>query len=351
VSAALAAAVLAGLVAAQTAPSTPTTTGTGTGTGTKTETPTPTAAPALSPAAPRAVHTRLEGAAQPRLGEPFDYEIEIRHATAERYLPPAKAELAPFDAEPLGCKSVTVPGGAGDSLTTCGWRLRVFELGPHDVPALTFEAATPDGPRALVVPGPRVEAAGLIDPAAPPDQLQLRPPAPPVPLLVRSWRLVWWAAGLLAAALAAFLLVRWWRRRARAAAEPPAPLLPHEAFARRLAALEADRLPEQGRAREFFFRLSEAVRAYVGALTGVNALDLTTGELLDALAAAGDPRLDLGRLRDFCEDADLVKFARFPAGGYECEAGLRFARELLDRTRPAAVPTPTPAQDAPGARP
>ena len=349
-SAALAAAVLASVVAAgpaAPAPATPTPLSTATSTPAA-----PPPAPGLPPAAPRAVHTRL-GAAQPRLGEPFDYQVEIRHATAERYQPPAKVDLAPFDAEPLGCASVAAPGGAGDSLTTCGWRLRVFELGPHDVPPLTFEAATPDGPRALVVPGPRVEAAGLIDPSAPPDQLQLRPPAPPVPLLVPSWRLLWWAAGLLAAALAAFLLVRWWRRRARAAAEPPAPLPPHEAFARRLAALEAERLPEQGRSREFFFRLSEAVRQYVGALTGVNALDLTTGELLDALSAAGDPRVDLGRLRRFSEDADLVKFARFPAGGAECAAGLRYARDLLELTRPLPAPAPTApsTRDVPGGRP
>jgi len=293
-------------------------------------------APPLPPASPRAVHTRL-GTAQPRLGEPFDYEIEIRHPTAEAYAPPATADLAPFDAEPLGCRRASVPGGDGDSLTTCAWRLRVFDLGPHDVPAITFEAATPGGARALVVPGPRVEAAGLLDPKAGAEQLQLRPPAAPVPLLVRSWRLVWWAAGLLAAAVAAFLLWRWWRRRARAAAEPAPPLPPDERFARRLDALAADRLPEQGRAREFFFRLSEAVREYLGALTGVNALDLTTGELLDALAAQGDPRLDLPTLRAFSEDADLVKFARFPAGGYECDAGLRYARELLERTRPAAA--------------
>jgi hypothetical protein len=291
-------------------------------------------------ASPRAVHTRL-GAAQPRLGEPFDYEIEIRHPSAETYAPPSRVDLAPFDAEPLGCRRAGVPGGDGERLTTCAWRLRVFDLGAHDVPAITFEAATPGGGRTLAVPGPRVEAAGLLDPKAGADQLQLRPPAPPVPLVVRSWRLAWWAAGLLAAAVAAAFLWRWWRRRARAAAEPEPPLPPDERFARRLDALAAERLPEQGRSREFFFRLSEAVREYLGALTGVNALDLTTGELLDALAAAGDPRLDLARLRDFSEDADLVKFARFPAGGAECEAGMRYARELLERTRPVATATGT----------
>jgi hypothetical protein len=41
-----------------------------------------TSAQPLPQANPRAVHTRLSKAT-PRLGEPVDYEIEVRHAQAE----------------------------------------------------------------------------------------------------------------------------------------------------------------------------------------------------------------------------------------------------------------------------
>jgi hypothetical protein len=235
--------------------------------------------------------------------------------------------------EPRGCRRAAAgaPGGADETITTCTLRLRLFTLGAQDIPTVTLSAATAQGARALDVQGPRVEAVGVIDPQAPTDQLKLRDPAPPVPLLLPSWRVVWWALLGLAALAAAWLGWRWWRRRARGAAEPPPPVPPGERFARRLEALAADRLGAQGRAREHFFRLSEAVREYVGALTGLNALDLTTGELVDQLRALGDPRFDPEALRGFCEDADLIKFARFPAGGYECEAGLRFARDLQRR--------------------
>jgi hypothetical protein len=296
---------------------------------------TPTATPPLPPASPLAVHTRVSRAT-PRLGEPVDYEIEIRHAAEESYAPAGEPALDPFEAEPLGCRRAAAPG-AGEVLTACAWRLRLFELGAHDVPAVRFQASGPGGPRSLAVPGPRVETAGLIDPSAPAGSLQLRPPAPPVPLLVRSWRLVLWAAGALLALAAAVLAWRAWRRRGRRVAEPPPPLPPGERLARRLDALDAERLPEQGRGREFFFRLSEAVREYLSGVTRVNALDLTTGELLDALAAEGDPRVDLAALRAFCERADLVKFARFPAGGRECEAGMRYARSLLEGTAPGVT--------------
>ena len=317
------------------------------------------AAPAPPPAAPRAVHTRLSKAA-PRLGEPFDYEIEVRHTSGESYALPARLSLPPFEVESRGCRraaaSSAAASGAGadaEILTTCTVRLRLFTLGAQDLPPVTLEAATPQGARRLEVPGPRVEAAGVIDPQAPADQLQLREPAAPVPLLVPSWRVVWWALLGLAALAAAWLGWRWWRRRARDAAEPPPPVPPDERFARRLDALAEARLAEQGRAREHFFRLSEAVREYVGALSGLNALDLTTTELVDALRTLGDPRLDPEALRGFCEDADLVKFARFPAGAYECDAGLRFGHELLARTRPpsAQAAPPAPQPPAPGPPP
>lgn len=303
----------------------------------------PAAAAAPSPAAeqatPRAVTSRV-GKAHPRLGEPFDWEIEIRHLPAEAYALPSPLALPPFQAAPLGCRRARV---GEETITTCAVRLTLFELGAHDLPTLRIEAATPTGPRALDVPGPRVEAAGVIDPAAPDDALRLRPPAPAVPLLLPTWRPAWLALAALAGVGLAWAAWRWWRARSRRRAEPPPPLPPAERLARRLDALAAERLPEQGRAREFFFRLSEAVREYVGAVTGVPALDLTTGELVDALRAQGDPRVDVEALRGFSEDADLIKFARYPAGGHECEAGMRFARDLLARTQAATAPAAAPA--------
>ena len=133
---------------------------------------------------------------------------------------------------------------------------------------------------------------------------------------------------------------------------PPPPVPPEVRFAGRLDQLEQERLGEQGRGREHFFRLSEAVRDYLGAVTGVNALDLTTEELLEALARQPDPRLPLEPLQRFSETADLVKFARLPADGRACADGVAFARELLARTRPApAVTPPAPAPPPPGAPP
>ncbi len=268
--------------------------------------------------------------AEVRLGEPFDYEIVIRHPGAERWSLPPSLDLAPFRAGGARCRREERDA---DVVTTCAMRLALYDLGPHDVPEIRLRGESPAGPRDLAVPGPRVEGAGIIDPAAPLERLELSALAPPVPLLVRSWRVLAWAAAALAMALLGALALRRWRR-AGAAAEPLPPVPAHFHCARRLDALEAEALPRLGRAREFFFLLSAILRDYLGAVTGLNAIDLTTVELVAALSALGDPRIDLAALRAFVEGADLVKFARAEAGEPACAAAMAFARELLARTRP-----------------
>jgi hypothetical protein len=302
------------------------------------------AALAVAPAAsgPPAASARAEKG-RVRLGEPFGYEIAVRHAAAERWELPAELDLGPFRASAGACRREERRGGA-HAVTTCTLTLSLLDLGAHDVPALRLRGATPAGESALEVAGPRVEAEGVIDPALPASALELRDLAPPVPLLVETWRPVAWAAALLGAAAAAWTVRRALRRR-REGARPAAPAPPHERLARRLDVLEAEGLARRGAAREHWFRLSEIVREILAASTGVDAPDLTTEEILTALGRRPDPRIDLAGLRAFSEEADQAKFARDPSSEARCAAGISWARRLLSDTRPpAAGASPAPSR-------
>lgn len=284
----------------------------------------PPPAAAAPGASPLSVLVRAERT-EVRLGEPFAYEIDVRHRPEESYALAGDLDAPPFRGTARGCRRTEKDG---EALTTCTLSLALFALGPHDVPELRLEAATPAGAAVLPVPGPPVTGVGIIDPAASPGALELRPPAPPVPLLVPSLRLLGWAAGALAAIALAILAVRALRARSRAAVAPAPPEPPAARLARRLDALEAKGLPGRGLGREHVFELSEIVREWVGAVTGVNALDLTTDELLERLGRVPDPRVDLAALRRFGEETDLVKYARAPAGPAECAAATAAARGL-----------------------
>jgi hypothetical protein len=282
------------------------------------------AAASAAPARPLSLLARAERS-EVRLGEPFGYEIEVRHAPAERYAIPPDLDAPPFRGAGGACRREA----HGDEVrTTCAIRLALFALGPHDVPELALSVESAEGAATLAVPGPRVSGVGVIDPAAPAEGLALRPLAPPVPLVVPSLRVLGWAAAAAALLLTALLARRALRARARAGLPLPPPEAPGARLARRLDALEAEGLAARGRGREHVAAVSAIAREWLGAVTGVNALDLTTAELCERLARADDPRVDLSALRRFCEDADLVKYARAPAGPAECAAATAFARGL-----------------------
>ena len=309
------------------------------------------AAPAVPSAAAGATPTAPEGSALPfqarvekaevQLGQPFGYQIEVRHAPGVTVSLPATLPSGAFRMEPGKCRREEAEA---EVVTTCSIRLALFALGPNDVPEIGLVVNGPGGASTLAVPGPRVTAQGLLDPNAPPEKLALRDLAPTSPLMVRTLRLVWWTLGALAALAIAAAGWSAWRAARRRPVEAPPPLPPHERLERRLDQLEADRLGERGQSRAHFYRLSEIVREYLGALLGLPALDLTTEEIVAALGAARDPRLEPGWLRPFLEQTDLVKFARSPAGASECTAGVAFARSLLERTRPVET---GPAEEPP----
>jgi hypothetical protein len=295
------------------------------------------AAPTEAP--PRAALARVERT-EVRLGEPFGYELEVRHPPEERVAIAPELDAPPFRGTGGACRRT---GEKGEVRTICSLRLALLALGPHDLPEVRLEVTTPAGAATLVVPGPRVTGVGVIDPDAPPESLELRDPAPPVPLRVRSLRLLAWALGAVAVLAAALLALRRWRRRAAApvAARPEPPEPPGARLLRRLDALDARALPA---GPETVAELSAAVREWAGAVAGVNALDLTTAELVQRLGWAALPGLDVAALGRLCEEADLVKFARAAADEGRWRAWSRWARGLA-AWAPTSTSTSTSTRD------
>jgi len=263
-----------------------------------------------------------------QLGEPFSYELVIRHRLGQRYdLRPPSSDGA---FELLGQTRNRVD--AKDSATTTfTLKLALFELGHKKLPDLTFEVFEADRAGKFVAPGVDVEGISSLSKESEKGEA-LRDIKPPEDVPVRSYRLLWVLASLLAAAALAYALYRWHKRDkpVRTVQEPKAPL-----DVRILGALDELRgqnLPAQGRVREFYFRLSEIVRAYLGERYAFEALECTSAELLQALGKAHAPGLPAEELKKFVFQADLVKFAKHPAPSAQCDEALGFAYELVRRT-------------------
>ena len=153
-----------------------------------------------------------------------------------------------------------------------------------------------------------------------------------------------------ALALIGALLQRWWSRRPKVA--PAAPRIPPWITAlEELDRIRRSSLLEEGKRGEHFDRVSDAVRVYLGARygfemvgEGYNGLETTTGEMLDLLRRVRPPIAELPRIKDFLDDCDLVKFARFTPTEEHCLEALASGEAIVRKTIPVMQ---TPAEVTP----
>ena len=154
--------------------------------------------------------------------------------------------------------------------------------------------------------------------------------------------------GALVLALVIFLVWRWRRRRARALA--PAPLPPPMSADRRaleaLDALLAEGWLERGELKRFAVSLAEIGKGFVGELSGVPLLELTTDECVRALRVSGLGGAHAPWLQSWLTDLDMVKFAEAkPPADQLRDAAIALRRVIETQGRPA-VPRASGA-DAP----
>ncbi len=291
--------------------------------------------------------TRVETHATPekvQLGEPFTYELVFTHPQDQRYelLTPKE----PGDFELLEQQRRRDDVG-GEAVTTFRLRMALFELGPHTLPPLAFEVATPQGAARFVAEGPTVEGLSSLSEDAEGQDASLRPLKATVDVPIRSWRLLWGLLGGLAAVALGIALWRWWRRPRPAMPAPAPPLLPLDVRTRKaLDALQAEGLAAQGRHKEFYVRLTDIVRGYLAERYHVEARECTTAELLATLRRSRAAGLPAEALRVFLDEADLVKFAKMQVDATACDASLEFGHRLVNATSTPPVPPPDEAHAA-----
>lgn len=147
------------------------------------------------------------------------------------------------------------------------------------------------------------------------------------------------AIALLVGALAAWLILRW-LKRPRPQPPPPPPRPPWEVALEGLFDLRHAGLLENQRHAEFYDRVSDVIRRYLGDRYGYDGLESTTREALTALRRVSIPLDVFVQIQQFMQDADLVKFARRAPTEAECTAVLTAAEAIVEATRPKDVTSP-----------
>lgn len=177
------------------------------------------------------------------------------------------------------------------------------------------------------------------DPTANEPDPKVKPNPPP-----RAQREDWEAARRVAIGVAlgavatvlGLLALRWWRRRPRVVKGPP-PKLPWVLALEELSAIRRSSLLADGKTDEFYDRVSDAVRKYLGGRYGFDGLEATTDEMRNTLYRVRPPIKGIGEILRFLEECDLVKFARVVPTDKDCIEALDRGEAIVHMTIPPLV--------------
>lgn len=108
----------------------------------------------------------------------------------------------------------------------------------------------------------------------------------------------------------------------------------HQIARESLAALSSENLPEAGRIKEYYFRLSDIIRRYIEDRFMIKAPEMTTEEFLFSLGdatwfSAGHKDL----LKEFLNLCDIVKFAKYGPTRKEIDASFSVADRFVEETQ------------------
>lgn len=137
------------------------------------------------------------------------------------------------------------------------------------------------------------------------------------------------------------------KRRRGESLLPSAPARPADELAlEALQTLEAAKLWQRGKLKEYQSQLTDILRIYVERRFRVAAMESTTDEILAAESLASLPSQDFENLRVLLVRADFTKFARYQPVAAENEESLSLARKFVESTR-----VTTPALNGTGVEP
>ena len=278
------------------------------------------------------------------IGDRITMTVTVEHAGGSTVSWPDSLDLSPFEVLET---SVIPPETTLDRVRTRAvFTLTAFELGELEIPGIDVEVVEPGGDvEVLTTDGFGVEVVSV----GADESGDIRDIRGPLSIPVGLFRSLLWVLLPLGLAALTYWLSRRWQGRdtagepivIRTPARPP-----HEIALEALDALEASGRLERGQVKDYHILVSSILRTYVEHRFGVDALELTTTEVLDGLRhAAVDASFSEG-LGRFLERCDLVKFAKVRPAPDASREVLALGRRLVLDT----VPVPESQVTDDGAR-
>lgn len=140
---------------------------------------------------------------------------------------------------------------------------------------------------------------------------------------------------LLLAAAAWYGWKRWKEQKSLIPFKKEEPKLPpHEQAIKELDAIREQKLWQQGLSKAYYTQITETLRRYIDGRFGINAMEMTSGEILDLIRQNDEAKPLYENLRQILSVADFVKFAKMNPLPDENDLSLANAYRFVEQTKP-----------------
>ncbi len=150
------------------------------------------------------------------------------------------------------------------------------------------------------------------------------------------WEIFPWIVGLLALALIIFVIV--WLLVRRGKKQIPVPIIskpkvpPHIIALNQLEDLRRQKLWQAGKVKDYHSALSDIIRVYIEDCFNINAVEMTTEEILDSVELLGVNEQAFTKLARALQLGDLVKFAKAEPSGIENDMCLNHMVDFVNES-------------------
>ena len=143
----------------------------------------------------------------------------------------------------------------------------------------------------------------------------------------------WIVIAMIIVVLSAFFYLSMRKKKETAESEEEAVQIPpHIKALEEIERIEGLNLIRDGKVKELYIRVSDVVRNFKGKINGMDAMEMTTGELIESLRKKNGT--GLVSLEQFLDNCDMVKFAKYMPAQIDIEGLTGRAREIINQDPP-----------------
>jgi hypothetical protein len=259
------------------------------------------------------------------VGDPVELTVTVTHPAGTQVLmPQLEPNWGNFVVRSQSPVE-TVDNGDGTATTTQTIDVRLFAPGAFETPPFVVSIADSSGQVTEIAAAPVPVTVNSVLVEGDAELRDIKPQAT-MPSTF-AWPVLVAAVGALIAAAVWFI--------ARRVKESFDNRLPHEVALDTLTAIEQEQLPENGRFKAHYTRVTDTLRAYVEQTQGIQATDRTTAEIQKELAQTSLTTEQARQFTAILAESDLVKFARVTPGIDSAHDIVAQARQFVADTKPA----------------